>query len=263
MESAQIGALMLCICFCATLLYASESPLRAVAIRTSVKPFVMGTAVALCTFVITRSRFGRRTGAHLNPSLTVTYFFFRRVHRWDALNYIVFQFAGALAGVWVARWVLHDGLAMPPVRYAVTVPGNHGPAIALLSEFLLSGLLMGVVLFASNRKRLVSFSPLLVALLTIGYYGFCSSLSGFSVNPARSVSSALFAFIWQGIWIYLTAPTLGMLAAASVYTRLARPGRIYCAKVFHDVESPCPFICDFKQLYFGQQHHSGQGDPDV
>ena len=262
MESAQIGALMFCICFSATLLYASESPLRALAIRASVKPFIMGTAVALCTFLITRSRFGRRTGAHLNPSLTVTYFLFRRVHRWDALNYIVFQFAGAVAGVWVARWVLRDALSMPPVRYAVTVPGNHGPAIALLSEFFLSGLLMGVVLFASNRKHLVNFTPLLVGLITLGYYGFCSSLSGFSVNPARSFSSALFAFVWQGIWIYLAAPTLGMLAAASLYTNLVRQRRIYCAKVFHDMESPCPFICDFKQLYFGQEHRSAEAQAE-
>jgi aquaporin Z len=121
---------------------------------------------------------------------------------------------------------------------------------------------MGVMLFASNRKKLVSFSPLLVAFLTIGYYGFCSSLSGFSVNPARSVSSALFAFVWQGIWIYLAAPTLGMLAAASLYTQLMRPGRIYCAKVFHDMQSPCPFICDFKQLYFGQEHRSAEAEPE-
>ena len=197
---------MFCICFSATLLYATESPLKAVAIRTSVKPLIMGTTVALCTFLITRSRFGRRTGAHLNPSLTVTYFLFRRVHRWDALNYVVFQFAGAVAGVWVARAVLRDGLSRPPVRYAVTVPGNHGAAVASFLSSSCPGLLMGVVLFASNRKRLVSFSPLLVAFITIGYYGFCSSLSGFSVNPARSFSSALFAFVWQGIWIYLAAP---------------------------------------------------------
>lgn len=45
-----------------------------------------------------------------------------------------------------------------------------------------------------------------VALITVFYYGFCSSLSGFSVNPARSFSSAFFASVWDGIWIYFLAP---------------------------------------------------------
>ncbi|MFZ0589283.1 MAG: aquaporin, partial [Bryobacteraceae bacterium] len=232
MESAQIGALMFCICLSATLLYGSESPLRALAIRTSVKPFIMGTAVALSTFLIIRSRFGRRTGAHLNPSLTLTYFFLGRIHRWDALNYVAFQFVGALAGVWTAHGVLGDDLSMPPVCYAITVPGTYGSAIALLSEFLLSALVMGVVLFASNRKYLVSFSPVLGALITIFYYGFCPSLSGFSVNPARSFSSALFAFVWRGFWIYLAAPTLGMVAAASLYTGFGSWGAFTARRCF-------------------------------
>jgi aquaporin Z len=256
MESVQTALLMICICLSlsATLLYGTHSPFRMLAVPALLKPFIMGIAVAVSTFLLIRSRFGRRTGAHLNPSLTGTYFFFGRIHRWDTLNYIAFQFVGALAGVWVARRALGDDLSMPPVCYVVTVPGTYGSAIAVLAEFLLSGLLMGVVLFASNRKHWVNFSPFLVSLITVCYYGFCSSLSGFSVNPARSFSSALFAFVWRGLWIYFAAPTLGMVTAASLYTGFGRWGHIYCAKLFHDLESPCPFICNFKELYLAEKH---------
>jgi aquaporin Z len=107
---------------------------------------------------------------------------------------------------------------------------------------------MGVVLFATNHRHLARFSPLLVALLTVFYYGLCSSISGFSVNPARSFSSAFFAWIWQGLWIYFAAPCLGMVTAAAIYVRAIGPSGVYCAKVFHDLQSPCPFRCRFEEL---------------
>jgi aquaporin Z len=161
----------------------------------------------------------------------------------------VAQFTGGLVGVFLADKMLGHRLSAPPVRYVVTLPGHYGRAIAFVAEFVLSGVMMGVVLFATNHRRLTRFSPFFVALLTVFYYGLCWAVSGFSVNPARSFSSAFFASIWQGIWIYLAAPCLGMLAAAAIYVRSMGPGHVYCAKVFHDLESPCPFPCRFKELF--------------
>jgi aquaporin Z len=108
---------------------------------------------------------------------------------------------------------------------------------------------MGIVLYASNHRLLVRFSPILVALLTVSYYAFCSSISGFSVNPARTFSSALFAWVWQGIWIYFSAPCLGMLTSAAIYIKRMGPNRVYCAKVFHDRRSTCAFYCHFESLF--------------
>ncbi len=67
------------------------------------------------------------------------------------------------------------------------------------------------------------------------------------MNPARSFSSAFFARIWHGIWVYFAAPVLGMMTAASLYVR--GEGRVYCAKVFHDLETTCPFACNIDRLY--------------
>jgi aquaporin Z len=108
---------------------------------------------------------------------------------------------------------------------------------------------MGIVLYAANHRRLTRFSPIFVALPPILYFALCSSISGFSVNPARTFSSALFAWRWQGIWIYFLGPCLGMLAAAAIYIGGSESDRIYCAKVFHDRHSPCPFQCHFDGLF--------------
>jgi len=140
----------------------------------------------------------------------------------------------------------------------VTLPGVYGSPVAFLGEFLLSGILMSTVLYASNKRLLARFTPGLVALLTIFYFLLSSSISGFSVNPARSFSSALFAWIWHGIWIYFSAPCLGMLTAAAVYIRRMGLNHVYCAKVFHDMRSPCPFPCHFERVY----EKSGSAGPD-
>jgi aquaporin Z len=249
MEGAEIAVLMLSTCICGTLLYSRDSPLKGADLSRTLRSILMGAAVAITTFLIIRSPFGRRTGAHFNPAVTLAFYWLGRVHRWDAMGYILTQFGGGIAGVLAARRVVGIRLAGPPVSYMVTLPGSHGNSAAFLGEFLLAALLMGVVLNASNHRLLVRFSPLFVALVTVCYYGFSSSISGFSVNPARSFSSALFAWVWQGIWIYFLAPCLGMLAAAALYIRRAGRDGVHCAKVFHDLHSTCPFTCHFLRMY--------------
>jgi aquaporin Z len=247
MEATELAVLMFCICLFGALIYNRASPLHLFALSRTVKGFLMGVAIATSTFAIIRSPFGRRSGAHFNPAISLAYFYLGRMHRWDTLYYVACQFTGGVAGVFVAQHLLGQRLSAPPVSFVVTTPGEYGTFIAFIAEFVLSGLLMGVVLFTTNHRRLARFSPVVVALVTVFYYGLCYSISGYSVNPARSFSSALFARIWHGIWVYFAAPVLGMLTAASLYVR--GEGRIYCAKVFHDLESVCPFACNIDRLY--------------
>jgi aquaporin Z len=70
-------------------------------------------------------------------------------------------------------------------------------------------------------------------------------LSGMSMNPARTFGSAFFGRNWTAIWIYFTAPLLGMLAAAQLY--LARRGRqaVACAKLHHRNSKRCIF-CEYQ-----------------
>jgi aquaporin Z len=239
---------MLCICLCGALLYSNGYPVARFGLSQPTNALIMGMCVSAVTLAIIRSPFGRRSGAHFNPAITLTYLWLGRVHRWDALFYVAAQFSGALVGVLGARQILGRSLSAHPVHYVVTLPGSYGSAIAFIAEFLLSALLMGVVLLATNHRTLARFSPLLVASITLFYFAICSSISGFSVNPARTFSSAVFAWIWSGIWIYFIAPCLGMLTAAGVYIRVFGQRRVYCAKVFHDLYSPCPFPCRFAQL---------------
>ena len=73
-----------------------------------------------------------------------------------------------------------------------------------------------------------------------------------SINPARSVGSALWGRIWTGFWIYLTAPVLGMLAGVEVQRWLTRRHERLCGKLTHDETVACFVRCDCsKELNHG------------
>jgi aquaporin Z len=76
-----------------------------------------------------------------------------------------------------------------------------------------------------------------------GYIIVEAPLSGMSMNPARTFGSALLARDFPGLWIYFTAPPLGMLLAAELFTRRYGLERVLCAKLHHPAIGRCVFGC--------------------
>src|ERR1700746_2441879 len=87
MEAVELGLLMICICLAGALAYSRESPLRHLSLSLTAESFLMGGMVALSTFLIIRSKFGRRSGAHLNPAVTLAYLWLDPIHPWDARSF--------------------------------------------------------------------------------------------------------------------------------------------------------------------------------
>jgi aquaporin Z len=132
-------------------------------------------------------------------------------------------------------------LSDPNVGFVTTTPGHCGEAVAWLAEFLISLLLFFSVLHVSGRPRLSSATPFVAGALVAAFITVEAPLSGMSMNPARTIGSALAAGDWRGIWIYLTAPPLGMLAAAELYLHLPGPGRVMCARLCNHGRHRCIF----------------------
>src|SRR5262249_9101100 len=87
--------------------------------------------------------------------------------------------------------------------------------------------------------------------LVATFITFEAPLSGMSMNPARTLGSALGALEFPALWVYFTAPPLGMLLAGAIYRVTPRPRKVYCAKVYHD-NRPCIFHCRFTELERGR-----------
>jgi aquaporin Z len=247
-EGIELGLFMIAACAFGTLLFYSNSPVVAEVPSSAIRLVLMGLAMGGTAIAIILSPMGRRSGAHFNPAVSFTFFCLGKLHRLDAFFYIVAQFIGGAVGVFVARILLGPNLASSSVRYVVTVPGRYGVPLAFLAEFFMGLLTITVVLQCSNRPRLSRITWLLVGSLVTIYVIAFSSISGFSLNPARTVSSALFAGVWTAMWLYLSAPLMGMLFAASVYVLTSGSEAVLCAKIYHDLHSPCPFRCRFRHL---------------
>jgi len=197
---------------------------------------------------IVHSTWGKRSGAHLNPSFTWTFFRLGKVQKWDALFYSVGHFAGGVLGVVVSAMFVRTYLSHPGVHYAVTVPGPAGIQIAFFAETGISFLMMLTVLLVSNSPRWSRYTAPFAGALVAAFITFESPLSGMSMNPARTVGSALPAGDWTALWIYFAAPLLGMMLAAEVYLRTRGLNQVFCAKFNHHNNQRCIFLCNFGKL---------------
>lgn len=243
-EGAELAWFMVAACVASVVLFGAGSvgvrAMPSVALRRA----LMGVAMGATAVMIIHSPMGRRSGAHFNPAITLTYLRLGKIGVWDALGYWVGQFVGGVAGVGVSAVMLGKLLAQPSVKYAVTVPGAGGTVGAFAAELFMASLLMGVVLWMTNRRRLAGYTSYVVGVLIAGYVFFFAPVSGFSINPARTVGSAVFAGVWTAVWVYFVAPVAGMLGAAEVYVRWFGIESVLCAKLHAAPSVLCPFACE-------------------
>ena len=220
-EAAELAAFMLSACLATAFLFAPHSP--ATALNPTLRRLLMGLAMGLTAVAIIKSPWGRRSGAHFNPAISLTFYRLGKIGPRDTFFYVLAHFLGAPLGVILSALLLGPIIRLPQVNYAVTVPGLGGPPAAFAAETFMAALLMAAVLITSNSKRFSPYTAWLMGLLITGYVFVFAPVSGFSINPARTFGSAVVANIWSSLWIYFTAPLLGMFASAELYIRIAGP----------------------------------------
>jgi aquaporin Z len=242
---------MISACALVVLLEYPTSPVHQIIPDPLLRRILIGMAMGLTAIAIIYSPLGKRSGAHFNPSVTLTFFRLGKVEFWDALFYTVFQFIGGLAGVLFSAVVLGELIAHPSVQYVVTVPGMSGVGAAFLAEVVISFILMSMVLRVSNTPRLARFTGLFAGVMVATYISLEAPYSGMSMNPARTLASALPAQIWTALWIYFLAPPLGMLLAAELYVRQHGIHNVFCAKLHHHNNKRCIFRCNYMQMGVG------------
>lgn len=244
-EGTSLGLFMVSATLCTILLEHPASPLRralpsALGRRALMGLLMGGTAVALIY-----SPWGRRSGAHMNPSVTLTFLRLGKIAPADAAFYVAAQFAGGLLAVALVALLARAALGHPAVRFASTLPGPAGSGLAFVAEAGISFLLMLTVLALSNTPRLMHLTGMAAGLLIAGFITFEAPLSGTSMNPARTIASALPAGRFDGLWVYFTAPLIGMMLAAEAWVRVRGSGAVLCAKLEHDATIACIFHCGY------------------
>src|SRR5690349_9972657 len=112
METACLGLFMVSACSFTVLLEHPMSPVQqALNDAAFLRRLLTGIAMGLTAVVLVKSPWGQRSGAHLNPAITLTYLSLGKVAAWDALFYVLFQFVGGIAGVAIAHVLIGDALS--------------------------------------------------------------------------------------------------------------------------------------------------------
>jgi aquaporin Z len=222
-----------------------SSPIHQHIPNADLRRFLIGIVMGITAIALIYSPWGKQSGAHMNPAVTLVFYRLGKVKSQDALFYILFQCLGGLAGIYLVAFAVGQAFRQPPINYIVTVPGALGWVGALLGEWLVAFLMMMMVLLTSNQKKLNRYTGLFSGFLVMLYVTFEAPLSGFSMNPARSLASALPAHIWTDFWLYLIVPPLGMLSAAGLYTYWFGERAVKCAKLHHENHKRCIFRCNY------------------
>ena len=243
-EVAALGTFMMSAATMTVMLEHPESPLHGVVAEPMTRRVLMGIAMGFTAAAIIYSPWGRRSGAHMNPAVTLTFLRLGKIDGRDALAYVGAQFVGGVLGIGLASFALAGWIADPAVNYVATAPGVFGHAAAFAGEALISFVMMLVVLTASNQRRVAPFTGVIVAMLIATFIALEAPISGMSMNPARSLGPDVVGDMWRGLWIYFVAPPFGMLAAAETFLRVRGRLAVRCAKLHHD-RGPCIFNCGY------------------
>jgi aquaporin Z len=164
-----------------------------------VVPFSFGFGLLAAIFA-----FGHISGGHYNPAVTIAMVLDGRTTPVDAVGYIVSQVIGAIAaGVVVLVTISQDA-----VKAGVTKPGTGVSDVgALIIEILMTAGFIVVIL--ASTKRVPALAALAIPLALVAIHFGTATLSGASVNPARSLGSALVGADLGALWIYIVGPVIG------------------------------------------------------
>lgn len=179
---------------------------------------ILGIAMAFgLSIVVMAYSIGTISGCHVNPAVSIAMFINKRMTAKELAYYIVAQILGALLGTVTLVTILKSsGMALS--NLGQNSFGNLGAAGSFIVEFVLTFVFILVIIAVTGNKGITNLAGIVIGLTLVLVHLLGISLTGTSVNPARSFAPALFVggeAISQ-LWVFIIAPTLGGIAAAMV-----------------------------------------------
>ncbi len=232
------------------LMWGSGSPVPIVPVP-ALRRLITGLLFAGGATAVVYSPLGKRSGAHINPAVTLAFWRLGKIPSRDAAAYIIAQIVGAIAGT-AATALAWPGLARS-IRYAATAPGEGWTWLgALVAEAICTFALVFLIFVCVNKPAIAARTGLIAGSLVALLVMIEAPVSGTSVNPARSLAPAMFVPLYKDQWIYVAGPMAGALIAAIAFER-RWGGSTVCAKLYHTADYPCPFpACGYRLVAAGE-----------
>ena len=190
---------------------------------------LVGVALAFGLTVLTIAySLGHISGAHLNPAVTIGLWAGGRVTGRSILPYVISQILGGIAAAAVL-YVIATGNGSDIGGFAANGYGEHSPGgysltAAIVTEFIMTFMFLIVILGATDERAPQGFAGIAIGFALTLIHLISIPVTNTSVNPARSISQALFVGDWAlaQLWVFLLVPVLGAIAAGAVYKYVSK-----------------------------------------
>jgi len=185
---------------------------------------LLGVSLAFGLTVVTMAYgIGHISGAHLNPAVSIGLFIGGRFEGKKLLPYILSQILGGIAGAAVL-YIIATGNGSAVGDFAANGYGEHSPGgysltAALVCEVVMTFFFLFIILGSTYEKAPRGFAGLAIGLTLALIHLISIPVTNTSVNPARSISQALFVGDWAigQLWLFIVAPIVGAALAGIVY----------------------------------------------
>jgi len=215
-------------------MFAESSPFVALVPSLTLRRIINGFFFGSVGATLALSPIGRISGAHINPIVTMGFWLVGKLTGRSAIGYVVAQFCGAVLG---CLPLLLWGQMGRSIHYGVTVPGKgYSIPTVILGEVATTFCLIAALCVFLGFRQLRLYTPAMIPCLFAIMVPLEASVSGISVNPARSFGPSVISGVWEGWWIYWVGPLIGGLLAIRVCNSLAR--RIEVAKLYYFDSDP-------------------------
>lgn len=229
-EGWALGMFMVSATLFAGLLEMPGQPLHEWIPNPFVRRWLMGLAMGLTAVGLIYSAWGKRSGAHMNPAVTLAFWYLGRIEGRHVPGYVLAQFVGSAAAMLLIKSFFFDYVSAPSVSYVQTQPGMWGWMPAFVLEAMMAFGMIMMVLYSSNHPITAPFTGVFAGCLVMLYITFEAPVSGMSINPARTFASAVAAGNFRHVWLYFTAPTIGAALAAVLWKAvLCRNPDFHCS----------------------------------
>ena len=189
----------------------------------------VGVSIAFGLTVVTMAyAIGHISGCHLNPAVSIGLWMGGRFDKKELLPYMAAQVLGSIAGAGIL-YIIASGKAGFEIGgfasngYGEHSPGGYSLTAALVTETIMTFMFLIIILGATHSKAAKGFAGLAIGLGLTLIHLISIPVTNTSVNPARSISQALFAQGWaiEQLWLFIVAPMVGAILAGIVYKMIS------------------------------------------
>ena len=222
MGAELVGTFWLVLGGCGSAVLAASSP---VGIGVLGVAFAFGLTVLTMAFAI-----GHISGCHLNPAVSVGLVVGGRFPLRELPAYVIAQVIGGVIAAALLYFIasgkpgfeLASGLASN--GYGEHSPGGYSLAAGFVSELVMTGMFVVIILGATDKRAPVGFAPIAIGLALTLIHLISIPVTNTSVNPARSTGPALIVGGWaiQQLWLFWLAPILGAVVGGGIYRWLGK-----------------------------------------